>query len=192
MYGLMFGQNPAAAVILATLKLTRSDVGRFRDAFVADGQIAVYTRNGGGNRECVHAESPEYGDADCRSEPFEKTVREYVRRPGSSLDCCRGGATYIGREPEHDHATGRDVVETWYRCLAPDSAECACYGCAISYRLPAHPLYVRDADDDFDCTYATVYFRFPEDYAAGLAAMDSGEAWDPDARWLELIERLKS
>ena len=50
MYGLVFGTNPQADAILATLGLRRADCGRFRDCFVADGRIAVYTRNGGGNR----------------------------------------------------------------------------------------------------------------------------------------------
>ena len=49
-YSIMFGNNPASDIILATLGLTRQDTGRFRDCFVTDGKIAIYTRNGGGNR----------------------------------------------------------------------------------------------------------------------------------------------
>lgn len=44
LYNMMFGSNPAADVILATLGLTKADTGRFRDCFIADGEIAVYTR----------------------------------------------------------------------------------------------------------------------------------------------------
>lgn len=51
MYNIAFGQNPISKVLLAALGLEPADVGRFRDAFVADGKIVVYTRNGGGNRE---------------------------------------------------------------------------------------------------------------------------------------------
>ena len=53
MYNMIFGENAASDWLLALLDLTRADVGRFRDAYVTDDgtQIAVYTRNGGGNRE---------------------------------------------------------------------------------------------------------------------------------------------
>ena len=130
MYGLVFGKNPAADAILATLGLKRDEVGRFRDAFVANGEIAVYTRNGGGNREHWDEEQEE-GDA------------------------------------------------------------CSCTGCVITYRLPKHPLYLRDADDDFDQTYATIYFRFPDEYAEDLRNLDSGEPFDPSARWTAFLKALE-
>ena len=49
---MLFGMNPLSSVILATLGLRTADVGRFRDCFICNGEIAVYTRNGGGNRHC--------------------------------------------------------------------------------------------------------------------------------------------
>src|SRR3990167_6526477 len=52
MYNMLFGSNPASSTILATLGLTVEDIGRFRDCFVTDNQIAIYTRLGGGNKEC--------------------------------------------------------------------------------------------------------------------------------------------
>lgn len=100
MYNMLFGQNVAADAILATLGLTRHDVGRFRDCFVANGEIAIYTRNGGGNR-------------DDYQEVFDE--------------------------------------------------------------LAANPCYLRDEDDEYDCTYATIYFRFPDEFADDLKKLDSGE-----------------
>ena len=117
MYNLVFGQNPVSDAILATLGLTRGDVGRFRDCFVANGEIAIYTRNGGGNRE------------------------EY-----------------------------QSIID----------------------ELAKHPCYLRDEDDDFDHTYATIYFKFPDEYAEQLRKLDSGEKFDPDKRWLEAINALKA
>ena len=99
LYNTLFGMNPLSDVILATLGLTRGDTGRFRDCFVADGKIAVYTRNGGGNRE------------------------EY-----------------------------QPVIDA----------------------LAEHPCYLFDQDDDFDSTYATIYFSFPEQYAEILKEFDTG------------------
>ncbi len=138
-YTAVFGQNQAADAILATLGLTREDVGRFRDCFVTEGEIAVYTRNGGNNRECCCSDGPACG-AECRN---------------------------------------------------PDTAQCACTGCVITHRLPSHPLYVRDEDDDFDSTYATIYFRFPDEHADQLRLLEAREPFDPSARWLKAIEDLR-
>lgn len=64
MYEMMFGQNPVAPLILEALALPPIAVGRFRDAFVSSGEFAVYTRNGGGNREHYGCEGEEEGE-DC-------------------------------------------------------------------------------------------------------------------------------
>ena len=50
LYHLVFGVNELSPVIVSTLRLAPDDFGRFRDAFVCAGEIAVYTRCGGGNR----------------------------------------------------------------------------------------------------------------------------------------------
>jgi hypothetical protein len=130
MYGLIFGQNPASDFLLGILNLTKEDVGRFRDCFVTEdgSQIAVYTRNGGGNRE-HWSDDKEAGES------------------------------------------------------------CHCPGCTIEYHLPKHPLYVRDEDDDFDRTYATVYFRVPDE--AKALVKDLAEKRDPNALWLKTLDDLK-
>ena len=115
LYNLLFGQNPASDFILATLGLTSAEVGRFRDAFVTEAKIAIYTRTGGGNREA-------YQD----SNQF----------------------------------------------------------------LQDHPLYLSDCDDEFDSTYATFYFGFPELWRAELLALQ-GEAFNPSERWTKKIESIK-
>lgn len=51
MYNMFFGVNPLTNVLLSILNLTKADFGRFRDVYLIDGKIAVYTRCGGGNRE---------------------------------------------------------------------------------------------------------------------------------------------
>lgn len=114
LYNMLFGQNPEADFLLGLVDLTRDEVGRFRDCFVnEDGtEIAVYTRNGGGNRE------------------------DYM----------------------------------------PD--------------FSGHPLYLRDEDDDFDCTYATIYFTVPEQ--AKALVKDLAEKRDPNKLWLETLEALKA
>jgi hypothetical protein len=51
MYNALFGMNQAVPYLLDILKLTPEETGRLRDAYVKDGHIILYTRNGGGNRE---------------------------------------------------------------------------------------------------------------------------------------------
>ena len=127
-YNILFGQNPMSKVLLAMLNLSTEKVGRFRDCFISEGKIAVYTRNGGGNRDC------------------------------------------------------------WNDC----DPQCTCPGCTIENHLPEHPNYLYDKDDDFDCTYATVYFSFPEKYKELLGALDSGKPFDPDQRWLDMIDSISN
>lgn len=115
MYNILFGRNPHSKLLLQLLDLTEGDIGRFRDAFVSEGKIAIYTRLGGGNRE---------------------SYKENIKK------------------------------------------------------LQGHPNYLSDQDDDFDCTYATFYFSFPEDYREILERMDTGK-FDPDERWQKKIEEVK-
>ena len=133
MYNLLHGRNPYALAILQAIDLTPDEVGRFRDAFVCDGEIVVYTRNCGGNRECWN---------------------------------------------ESDESA--------------NSERCGCPGCTIEHTLPKHPLYLRDADDDFDSTYASIYFKLPERYAPILKVLDTGQPWKPDAMWAETLEKVRS
>jgi hypothetical protein len=118
MYNMVFGVSPAAPLLMAALNLKAADVGRFRDCYLTDaGEIAVYTRNGGGNRD------------------------DY-----------------------------QDVFDA----------------------LEKHPQYLRDEDDDFDCTYATIYFSVPDtldrDALAAIAPeMKRDEAWQV---FLETLRRM--
>jgi hypothetical protein len=59
LYNTLFGMNPASNVLLKMAGLTMDEIPRFRDVSVDAGDIVVYTRTGGGNREC-YAE-----DGDC-------------------------------------------------------------------------------------------------------------------------------
>jgi hypothetical protein len=69
---------------------------------------------------------------------------------------------------------------------APES----CYA-AANEALAAHPLYLRDADDTLDATYATFYFRAPDElrYALTSAAVDPVNMSE---RWQAAIDRISS
>lgn len=181
---MLFGKNQQSEVILACLGLTEGDCGRFRDCYVDDDQIVIHTRNGGGNRECWHSESPECGSEGCKHHTREVEVNERVEATEEEIKVNGWKACNVFIGSKRLAETGKRVMETEYICEQPDSEHCACPGCVINYRLPKHPCYLYDEDDDYDCTYADIFFKFPEEYAEELKAIAAnstdikpGEKW---------------
>lgn len=63
LYNMMMGFNPACVVIMPMLGRKQEGYPRFRDCFVTDeGNIAIYTRVGGGNRDAGYGEEELYKD----------------------------------------------------------------------------------------------------------------------------------
>mgnify|MGYP001003526079 CR=1 FL=1 len=110
LFNQLFGSFGSDMTPLFMEMLGLETVGRSRGAWIEeqDGEpvIAIYTRNGAGNRE--HWEDGESG------------------------------------------------------------IDCPCTGCVQTYYLPANPYYISDADDEFDYTYCTTWFRVPDQYKAEL------------------------
>jgi hypothetical protein len=71
----------------------------------------------------------------------------------------------------------------------PDN--CDCTGCIATVKLPNHPLYLRDADCTFDSTYATFYFRAPEQYAKTLATVAQEQPINMAKRWQDALAELE-
>jgi len=57
--------------------------------------------------------------------------------------------------------------------------------------MSAHPLYAYDEDDDFDCTYADIYFNHPEEYKEVLVEMAKGTI-TPSEKWKMLFGALST
>jgi len=76
----------------------------------------------------------------------------------------------------------------------PPGLGCRCPACCITHHLPRHPNYLRDADDSFDATYATVAFSVPDGYRDELQALaKAGYApASPAERWKVVIEQLQN
>lgn len=51
LYNMINGVNPATFIILPMLGKHPDEYPRFRDCFIKDGMIEVYTRVGGNNRD---------------------------------------------------------------------------------------------------------------------------------------------
>lgn len=144
MYNLLFGQNSLAPLLLKILDLDQPNgnwsSGRFRDIYLNDDgtRIILFTRNGGGNRECWD----------------------------------------LWTENEIEGVS--------------DTEKCSCVGCNMTYRLPKHPYYICDYDDDFDPTYAYVEFRVPEEYLPLTKALATGEKPETiGEKFAKLIESLR-
>ena len=57
--------------------------------------------------------------------------------------------------------------------------------------MSTHPWYSHDADDDYDCTYANIYFKVPENkFKTFVSLLDQGA--DPAAQWDELFKYMKA
>jgi len=185
MYNMMFGQNPASDMLLEAISLNREQVGRFRDAYLEhygqDNQlvITIYTRNGGGNRDCWCRNDPKYGQEGCKHHDIKEEVDELE-------EVKLGGLISYKR-------TGKRVMATRHVCEEPNSISCACPGCTVNYRLPKHPLYLMDEDEEFDSTYASIRFRIPEEFKPIAELLASGQAKEtPKEKWALLLEDLKN
>lgn len=63
LYNLLNGYNPACILIMPMLGKKEEEYPRFRNCFVTEeGNIAIYTRVGGGNRNCGYGEENLYDD----------------------------------------------------------------------------------------------------------------------------------
>lgn len=141
LYNMVFGEDPLLPLILQLLGNPK--VGRIRDAWVerieTGLRLAVYTRNGGNNRN--------HYDDDIEPGP-----------------------------------------------------ECSCVGCTMTYLVPTHPLYLKDQDDTYDNTYATIYYSMPTDVEQQLKDLGAPEdfvledfavdAPDMEQRWKDALENI--
>ena len=63
LYNMINGFNPACVLIMPMLVRKQDEYPRFRDCFVTEeNNIAIYTRVGGGNRNCGYGEEELYKD----------------------------------------------------------------------------------------------------------------------------------
>lgn len=85
LYNMLNGYNPACVLILPMLGKKAEDYPRFRDCFITDDgeRIAIYTRVGGGNRNCGYGEEELYEDPNfvtTYDDDFDHTYATYEFR----------------------------------------------------------------------------------------------------------------
>lgn len=109
LYNMVFGDNPMSAWVLGALG--NPAVPRYRDAWLGDDCLVIYTRTGGGNRDFYENEEacrnnyPENFEGDEKpSGPWNDDLRahpEYIRDEDDDFDPTY--AAFIFRIPE-EHA----------------------------------------------------------------------------------------
>lgn len=81
LYNMMNGFNPACVLIMPMLGRKQNEYPRFRDCFVTkENNIAIYTRVGGGNRDCGFGEEELYADENFLTtydDDFDSTYATY-------------------------------------------------------------------------------------------------------------------
>ena len=81
LYNMMNGFNPACVLIMPMLGRKQDEYPRFRDCFVTEEKnIAIYTRVGGGNRNCGYGEEELYDDENFLTtydDDFDSTYATY-------------------------------------------------------------------------------------------------------------------
>lgn len=127
LYNMLFGVNSASPILLATLGLTSDDVPRFRDCYIDDGKIVIYTRTGGGNRDYYESEEscrsnyPEYfneGD-EPPAGPWNETLTEnphYLYDQDDDFDSTY--ANFYFKFPD-EYAEGLKELESHGKMSAP-------------------------------------------------------------------------
>jgi hypothetical protein len=109
MYNMLFGTNPIAPVLKQVLRLDVEggyDTGRFRDIYIENDKIILYTRNGGGNRECYQdiidllAEHPNYitdydDDFDCTYAYIEFSIPDEFKEFCKELEQYQGDTSKV-------------------------------------------------------------------------------------------------
>lgn len=92
LYNMLCGTNSQSDALLAMLGITRDNVPRFRDCYLENGKIVIYTRTGGGNREfyaseesCREANGPEFEPTGPFNSDLEK-IPGYVGDEDDSFD----------------------------------------------------------------------------------------------------------
>jgi hypothetical protein len=64
----------------------------------------------------------------------------------------------------------------------------------VTEKLQAHPEYVTDFDDDFDCTYASYVFKVPARFTDTVKSIAERQDQhiDPGARFKDLLDKMQS
>lgn len=110
LYNLLFGENDKSEILLQAIGLTKDDFYRYRDAYLSENkEIAVYTRGGGGNRNCYCNKVDGKHEEACVI-PIQNKLRKnpyYLKDEDDSYDITY--ATFYFKLPDKVNFEGMDT-----------------------------------------------------------------------------------
>ena len=112
LYNMVNGFNPACIILLPMLGRSQQEYPRFRDCFLSRDKkhIAIYTRVGGGNRNCGYGEEELYKDPN------------FVTTYDDEFDSTYG--TYVFKIPEKWQADFNKIVVCQFNEVSDDYVAC--------------------------------------------------------------------
>lgn len=121
LYNMLFGFNPGCVILLPMLGRKSDEYPRFRDCYLSDDEkhIDVYTRVGGGNRNCGYGEEELYKDenyVETFDDSFDSTYATYRFNPPKKWE---KDFQHIVKK-EFDQVSGEyiDLIKQFYPSLA--------------------------------------------------------------------------
>lgn len=106
----------------------------------------------------------------------------YTRNGGGNRKCWK---EYFTSE-SNDGNDGNDGSDS------DESYKCNCTGCVMTEQIPTHPNYIKDLDDENDCTYAYVYYSVPEKYKEECIQMATGKTpLNVSEKFKEVLDVIK-
>lgn len=102
-------------------------------------------------------------------------IAVYTRGGGPNREC------YCSEYPLSDRTVSDEDGE-WHFSDCPF---------ILNSKIRSHPLYLYDEDDDFDNTYATFYFRVPDELKKLLESEGVEAEPERSELWKALLEYLK-
>lgn len=117
-----------------------------------------------------------------RGDDGEPRVAVYTRNGGGNSEYCTCTEWARGYVGEHDCP-----------CMETGGPACRCTACCTNELMPAMPTWLYGADDEFDCTYRTEYFRLRDGLPEGVVAAvreSAGDQVDMSERWQSAIAAL--
>ena len=122
LYNMLIGFNPACVVILPMLGRKQEEYPRFRDCYVTEeGNIAIYTRVGGGNRECGYGEEELYKDENFLTtydDEYDNTYGTYEFKVPEKWKA--DFDLIMGKKASQVSQEYLDLVKSFYPTLAED------------------------------------------------------------------------
>ena len=58
--------------------------------------------------------------------------------------------------------------------------------------MSEHPWYSHDEDDSFDCTYANIYFKVPDNHKDFMSIRNLDAGTNPKMQWADVLATLEA